>query len=163
MHDCWSAGLTISGAKSAIGISGINIVGFLCDYNGRLEEKKIAAIMVWPVPRSTKDARAFIGIVVYSRIFITSFAIIAAPIFELFRKGVDFSWTSEHQYAMDELKRRLTEPPILITLDFSPSALMIFLNVDASTLIGWGGILSYNLTDGYDRRGLKAESGVRRS
>ena len=46
MRDCWSAGLTISGAKSAIGMRGINIVGFLCDYNGRRpEEKKIQKII----------------------------------------------------------------------------------------------------------------------
>src|SRR5271169_4190902 len=31
MHDCWTAGLTISGVKSEIGMSGVNIVGFLCD------------------------------------------------------------------------------------------------------------------------------------
>ena len=60
---------------------------------------------------------------------------------------------------MDELKRRLTEAPILITLDFSPSALMIFLNVDASTLIGWGGILSQLQSDGRVRP-ARFESGI---
>ena len=31
MRDCWTAGLTISGTKSAIGMRGIEIVGFLDD------------------------------------------------------------------------------------------------------------------------------------
>ena len=34
MRDCWMAGLTISGMKSAIGMRGID-VGFLCDEDGR--------------------------------------------------------------------------------------------------------------------------------
>ena len=40
IHDCWKAGLTISGAKSAIGMCGINIVGFMFDNNGRQPEYK---------------------------------------------------------------------------------------------------------------------------
>src|SRR5437773_6907364 len=36
-------------------------------------------------------------------------AVIAAPIYNLFRKGKHFVWNSECQLAMDTLKRRLTE------------------------------------------------------
>ena len=98
--------------------------------------------MDWPTPRSTKEARGFIGIVVYYRIFIIGFATIAAPIFALFRKGVRFSWSVGCHAAMTELKRLLTEAPVLVSLDFSPDALPIILNVDASTTIGWGAVLS---------------------
>src|SRR5437016_3419594 len=137
MHDTWIAGLMISGEKSAISIPGITIIGMVCDYDGRHpEQKKVAKIIAWPVPRSTKDTRAFIGIVVYYRIFTISFAIIGAPIFELFQKDVKFIWSPERQNAMDELKRRLMEAPILISLDFSSSTLTIILNIDASTTIG---------------------------
>jgi hypothetical protein len=34
MRDTWKAGLTISGEKCAIGVSGITIVGMVCDYDG---------------------------------------------------------------------------------------------------------------------------------
>jgi hypothetical protein len=65
MHDCWVAGLTISGLKSSIGISGIEIVGFLCDQDGRrLDPIKVQRILGWPVPKSLTEARGFIGIVV---------------------------------------------------------------------------------------------------
>jgi hypothetical protein len=43
---------------------------------------------------------------------------------------------------MDTLKIKITEAPVLITLDFSISALPIVLHIDASTKIGWGGVLS---------------------
>jgi ribonuclease HI len=49
---------------------------------------------------------------------------------------------------MDELKRQLMTAPILISLDFSPSALDILLNIDPSTMIGWGGVLSQLQSDG---------------
>ena len=67
------------------------------------------------------------------------FSIVAMPIFALFRKGKKFVWTEDCQLAMDNLKKAMTEAPVLITLDFSPSVLQIFLNVDISTSIGWGG------------------------
>lgn len=160
MHDCWSAGLTISGAKSAIGMSGINIVGFMCDYDGRrTDHKKVQKIVDWPTPCSVKDARGFIGIVVYYRIFIVGFAIIAAPIFMLFRKGVRFLWTAECQLAMNTLKKCITEAPVLISLDFSLSALPIILHVDASSSIGWGAILS-QLQKGGELHPARFESGI---
>jgi RNase H-like domain found in reverse transcriptase len=143
MHDTWNAGLTISGEKCAIGMPGIAIVGMICDYDGRHpEQRKVAKILDWPIPSSTKEARTFIGVVVSYRSFIVCFAIIAELIVCLFRKNVRFMWFQECQNAMDELKRRLTTAPILISLDFSPSALIIILNVDASTTIGWGAVLS---------------------
>ena len=94
MRDCWMAGLTISGTKSAIGMKGIEIVGFLCDEEGRKPDpRKVAKILDWPTPRNTREARGFVGVVVYYRIFIFQFSIVAAPIFSLFRKGKKFEWT----------------------------------------------------------------------
>ena len=149
MRDCWMAGLTISGTKSAIGMKGIEIVGFLCDEEGRRPDpRKVAKILDWPTPRDRREARGFVGIVVYYRIFIFQFSIIAAPIFSLFRKGKKFEWTEDCQLAMDTLKKAITEAPVLVSPDFSPSGLQIFLNVDASTSIGWGAILSQLQNDG---------------
>ena len=88
MYDTWNASLTISGEKSAIGMKGVEIVGFLCDKDGRRPEpKKVQCILDWPTPRSVHDARVFIGLAVYYRIFVFGFSVIAAPIFALFRQG----------------------------------------------------------------------------
>jgi RNase H-like domain found in reverse transcriptase/Integrase zinc binding domain len=149
MRDCWMAGLTISGEKSAIGMSGIEIVGFLCDEEGRrTDPKKVMSILTWPAPRNVKEARGFVGIAVYYRMFISGFSIIAAPIFDLFRKGKIFEWTDDCQSAMDALKAAVTTAPVLITPDFSSSALPLYVNVDASTTIGWGVVMSQLQDDG---------------
>jgi hypothetical protein len=127
MHDCWVAGLTISGLKSAIGMAGVEIIGFLCDGHGslRTEPQRVQRIMDWPVPRSIRDTRGFVGFVTYYRMFVKNFSVVAVPIYQLFRKGVRFQWTPECQAAMDELKSIITTAPLLIQLDYSPSALEI--------------------------------------
>ena len=93
LYDAWVAGLTISGFKSAIGMPGVNIVRMVCDYDGRRPKvKKVQKILDWLTPQNVKQARGFVGIVVYYRIFIKDFATIAAPIYQLFRKGKGFIW-----------------------------------------------------------------------
>jgi hypothetical protein len=160
LHDAWIAGLTISGLKSAIGMPGVNIVGMICDQDGRHpEDKKVKKIMDWPKPRDLKQARAFLGIVVYYRIFIHGFASIAAPIYQLMRKGAPFHWGPEQQVAMDRLKLRFTEAPVVVSLDLSLSGLPIVLNTDASTTIGWGAILSQHQAD-RTIRPARFESGI---
>jgi hypothetical protein len=126
MRDCWITELTISGTKSAIGMSDIEIVGFLCDQDGRRPEpRNVQRTLDWSIPGSTRDARAFIGIVVYYRIFILDFEIIATPIFALFRKSRRFIWTGDCQTAMDTFKMKITEAPVLVNLNFSASALLL--------------------------------------
>ena len=59
---------------------------------------------------------------------------------------------------MEELKKRITEAPVLVVLDFSSSALPIILATDASK-IGWGGVLQQLQNDG-TRRPARFESGI---
>jgi len=87
MRQCWTAGLMISSEKCAIAMPGITIVGYVSDQDGRRPEPKTTQrINDWSTPRSIKEARAFIGIAVFYWIFIEGFCLIAAPIFQLFRR-----------------------------------------------------------------------------
>jgi hypothetical protein len=118
----------------------------VCDSKGRHPEvKKVQKIVDWPMPRNIKEARRFVGIAVYYRIFIVEFSVIAAPIFKLFKKNAWFRWTEDCQHAKDQLKSAITSAPVLVKLDFSPSTLPIVLNFDA---VGWGAVLSQVQTDG---------------
>ena len=67
--------MTISGAKTAIGMPGITIVGMFVI--GRLGSEEGTKILDCPTPRTTEEPRGFVGIVVYYRIFIAGFATIA--------------------------------------------------------------------------------------
>ena len=132
MKDIWTSGLTISGKKLSLGMPGIVIVGMVCDVEGRHPEPtKVQRIVDWPAPRSVTEARGFIGLCVYYRIFIKSFSTVAAPIIALFRKSTTFRWSEDCQMAMDRLKEALTTPPTLVSIDYALSAGSIIVTVDA--------------------------------
>src|SRR5437016_11512581 len=85
------AGCTISGEKSQFCMDGINVVGYICGSNGRLPDTdKVAKIVEWPDCQDVSEARAFIGVCVYFRIWIENFATISLPIYKLFRRGISF-------------------------------------------------------------------------
>lgn len=62
---------------------------------------------------------------------------ITRPLYNLQKKGAIFQWTELQHSAMEELIRLLSMKPVLVSLDYSPTASEIILMVDAS-LIGWG-------------------------
>ena len=71
---------------------GIRVVRFVCDALGRYPNiSKIIEIMEWSSSNDVSEARIFIKVTVYYRVFVKNFAFIAAPIYALIRKGVRFA------------------------------------------------------------------------
>jgi hypothetical protein len=134
------AGCTI-GTKSQFCMDGIKIVGFICGAEGRSPDStKVIKILEWKPCACVGEARAFIGVCVYYRIWIEGFAIIAKPIYTLFRKDVVWIWGLEQDLAMNTLKTALTQAPALAKIDYSEGGGDIILAPDAS-LKGWGAVL----------------------
>ena len=90
---------------------------------------KITAVKDFPVPKSVKDLRAFLGLCNYYRRFVKGCAQIASPLNKLTGKHATFSWSSECQTAFETLKQALISAPILSYPDFR---LPFHLFVDAS-------------------------------
>jgi len=112
---------------------GITIVGMVCDSEGRHPEaKKVQKIVDWPAPRNVREARGFVGIAVYYRIFIANFSVLAALIFKLFKKNTRFRWTEDCQHAMNQLKSAITSAPTSSGLTSAPARYPSFLT---STLL----------------------------
>ena len=78
------------------------------------------------------------GLTSYYRRFVKSFAQIAQPLHALTRKGATYNWSESCQAAFDELRRRLTEAPILVHPSFDRE---FTLETDAS-IQGLGAVLS---------------------
>ncbi len=139
--DVERSGVTTSGVKSPFCMTGIKIVSFICDADGRPPESaKMAKVVDWEPCCNLSAARAFIGLCVYYRIWVQDFAIVAAPIYQLFRREVSFVWGKEQQTAIETLKQALTIASALRSIDYAKDAGEIILAVDAS-LQGWGGVL----------------------
>ncbi|EKD14907.1 polyprotein [Drepanopeziza brunnea f. sp. 'multigermtubi' MB_m1] len=108
---------------------GLNIVGFVTDSEGRHAQKaKIEKILEWTRCDDITEACAFIGIAMYSRIWIKNFSTIAASIYATMKKGVKME---SQQKAMQLLKEALLSAPALIKVDYGPEEDKIILTVDA--------------------------------
>lgn len=83
------------------------------------DPEKIAAVQQWPVPKSVKDVRSFLGLAGYYRRFVRHFGIIAKPLTEPLKKGVPFHWTELQSNSFEALKLALSTTPVLPLPDFS--------------------------------------------
>jgi hypothetical protein len=79
----------------------------------------------------------FLGLAGFYRRFVEDFSTIVAPLNELTKKGVPFSWGTRQENAFDMLKDKLTDAPLLQLPDFHKT---FELDCDASR-IGLGGVL----------------------
>ena len=98
----------------------IQYLGHIIDKNGvRPDPKKIIAVKEFPVPKTQKNVKQFLGLAGYYRSFIEGFSKIANPLNQLLKKDTPFIWADKQQTAFDILKSRLCEEPLLQRPDFS--------------------------------------------
>ena len=134
-----SAGFTLRGSKCAFGKTNITHLGFQYDVKGvSPSADRIRTVLNWPVPKSTKELRSFLGLTNFYRRFVCNYTDIAAPLTDLTSSKVTFTWSPQHQEAFDSLCQALTSPPIL---DYPTHDDCFILTTDASD-VGIGAILS---------------------
>ena len=124
------AGLKFKPSKCHFGQTKVNYLGHVITPEGlQPDPAKVKVVQEYPVPKTVKDVRAFMGLTNYYRKFIKGCVQIASPLHELTKKGTKFVWTDACQDAFDTLKKTLTEAPILAYPDFN---LPFLLATDAS-------------------------------
>jgi hypothetical protein len=86
----------ISRAKSQFCMPRLRVIGFVCDILKRyLNISKIIKIVKWFSSNNIIEARTFVKIAVYYKVFIKNFALIVASIYFLMRKGIRFIWDTK--------------------------------------------------------------------
>ena len=84
--------MTIALLKSQFYVPIIKIVGYICNINRcHLEKAKVIKILDWSLYVSQKEARSFLGVMVYYQVLIEDFTIIAALIYKLLQKKAFFT------------------------------------------------------------------------
>ena len=83
-----------------------------------MNPKKVKAIIEWPQPRTIREVRSFHGLATFYRQFIKNFSAIMALITDCL-KSEGFQWTPATSKAFAEIKRLMTEAPVMRLPDFS--------------------------------------------
>jgi transposase InsO family protein len=149
--------------------SKVTYLGHVVSEEGiQADPEKIAAVKSWPVPKSIKEVRQFLGFTGYYRRFIKGYASVVKPLNNLLighstkkghkssQKKTPFVWEIEQQQAFDDIIKKLTHPPILAYANYQ---LPFIVHTDASST-GLGAILyqrqgGVNKVIAYASRSLK--------
>ena len=142
------ANLTINLAKSEIAKSSLDYLGFKIG-NGELHplKPKIQVITDFPIPKTRKELRRFLGMIGFYRKFCRNFSDVVSPLTNLTSPKKGFVWTKECQAAFEQAKLMLATEPVLSIPNFQkPFKLM----TDASNL-GIGSVLFQIDDNGHNR------------
>ena len=138
--------LKIKPKKSHFFQTSITFLGHILSVDGvSPNPEKVAKIKDWPTPKTPKEVHSFVGLASYYHRFIPNFAKWSGPLHALIvpasfkqkiRKGEmkksnlpEFQWTPACQEGFNQLKKALTEAPILAYPDYSKP---FILEMDAS-------------------------------
>jgi hypothetical protein len=105
-------------SKCEFWIGEVPFLGHIISNGGILVHlAKVMEIMEWRVPTTVTEIQSFLGLAGYYRRFIEGFSKIAKPMTSLLEKGREFKWDEKCQESLDQLKKRLMSPPVLVMPD----------------------------------------------
>ncbi|GJX19278.1 reverse transcriptase domain-containing protein [Tanacetum coccineum] len=84
----------------------------------KVDRAKVDVIAKLPYPTTVKGVRSFLGHARFYRRFIHDFSKISRPMTHLLEKETPFVFSKECVEAFNDLKKKLTEAPILVTPDW---------------------------------------------
>ncbi|CAK1589170.1 unnamed protein product [Parnassius mnemosyne] len=110
----------------------------ICKDGIKPNPSKISAIEKYPLPKTAKEIKQFLGLIGYDRKFIPDFARITKPLTQCLKKGRKITLDTDYINCFKKCKTLLTNDPILQYPDFNKE---FILTTDASN-VAIGAILS---------------------
>ncbi|CAI7873922.1 unnamed protein product [Closterium sp. NIES-53] len=82
-----------------------------------IDSKKLDTVKAWHPSTNITELQSFLGFVNYLHRFVPDMARLTAPLTDLLRKGVTFTWGEKKHAAFSVLKHVLCSPPVLRIAD----------------------------------------------
>ena len=121
-------GLKLKGEKCHLFKSSVAFLGHVVSGDGiQTDPSKIEVIRDWPLPRTVRELRSFIGLAAYYKRFVRGFANIAAPLYGLLTEEGQKNFPNlpeDAVAAFHKLKGALIEAPVLAYPDFGREFLL---------------------------------------
>jgi ribonuclease HI len=129
---CRRFGLSLNPKKSLFAMEEGKLLGHIVSVEGvRIDPSRVEAIQTLSLPRSKKEVQAFLGRINFMRRFVSNFAELVKHITFMLKKGNEVKWTTEPRESFIQIKKALTEAPVLISPDYSKDFLIFsFASVD---------------------------------
>ena len=120
LQRCRNIGMILNKEKSRLYVQEVPFLGHIVTDKGlKPDPSKIEAILKMPTPETRDDINRLRGMVNYLGRFLPSLSSVMAPINDLTRKDVEWSWDATHDKAFQEIKKLLTTAPVLAYFDQS--------------------------------------------
>lgn len=120
--------LTLNPDKIQLRLSEVPFIGHRLTANGLIaDSRKVEAIVNMPTPTDVKSLRRPLGMVNYLSKFLPNLSSSCEILRQLEHKDVEWHWDESHEKAWWELKKGITEAPVLTFFDpekESPSSVM---------------------------------------
>jgi hypothetical protein len=104
----------------------VHYLGHVISAEGiKVDPNKTKAVDTWPVPKTLKQLRSFLGFANYFRKFIQGYSKLVTPLTDLTKgaankyQNITHLWTADCQASFDGAKYALTHAPVLAMPDLS--------------------------------------------
>jgi hypothetical protein len=117
---------TVRVDKCVIGADEVEFDGHRISGSGiKPLKSNVDAILRIPTPTNRKELLRFICTAAYYMKFIPDFADMCAPLRQLLKDDVEWSWSDECQSRFEDIKQKLTKAPVLAHFDVGASTLVM--------------------------------------
>jgi hypothetical protein len=134
---CKRFGLSLNPQKSLFSMKEGKLLGHIVSAEGvRIDPNRVEKIQALSLPRSKKEVQSFLGKINFLRRFVSNFVELVKHVTIMLRKGNEVKWTIEPKEAFEQIKKALTEVPVLISHDYSKNFLIFsFSSIDTVVVV----------------------------
>jgi len=118
LQRCQERGIQLNRDKFVLKNTEITFMGHQITAAGlQADPEKVKAITEMKSPTNVEELRRFLGLANYLGKFLPHFSAIAEPLRNLTKNDVPWNWSEVQESAMHELKRMITQTPVLAFYD----------------------------------------------